>query len=103
VIVFDADFVGIALLPVKCDPVLTVDANTVSLGQLPSQPLQSVAGRNQKIFELRRHIEHLQLPLHNRPQFVGHAAGGSRVPFTEQICGRLVGEGVNHDVGLHIT
>jgi hypothetical protein len=43
-IVFDADFAGISVLPAKGDAVLIVDANTVPTGLIAFQPFQSIPG-----------------------------------------------------------
>src|SRR6185503_11036902 len=51
VIILDADFVGMAALPPERQPVLVVDANTVALGSLALEPLESVARRNRQVVE----------------------------------------------------
>jgi hypothetical protein len=51
VIVFDADFVGMSVLPSKRDAILLVHANTMTAGSIALQQLQTVAGRNDEIIE----------------------------------------------------
>ena len=48
VIILDADFEGMAVLPPKRHPVLIVHANAVTLGLLALQALQAVTRRNQQ-------------------------------------------------------
>src|SRR5436190_19189023 len=57
VIVFDADFVRISLLPSKRDAVLVIDPNAVPAGFITGQPLETVAGRNHKILQFSGHVE----------------------------------------------
>src|SRR5258708_40301761 len=52
VIVFDADFVGMAALPSECNAILLVDADTVAADLIALQPLQAIPGRNHEILEL---------------------------------------------------
>jgi hypothetical protein len=94
-IVFDADFVRIALLPPECQPVLLIDPNTVP-AVAPLQLFESVAGGYSQIVEAGRNIEGLQFSLHDAPDRSRNATGGASVSFTKEIRRRLVGERLDH-------
>ena len=72
VIIFDADFVGMALLPSERDAILIVDPNTVPSGVVPFQPLKPIAGRDGEILKPRRNVERLELPLRDSPDLAGN-------------------------------
>jgi len=61
VIVFDADLVGMAVLPPKRDAILVVDSYAVPIRTGSFQPLQPIASRDAQVVEPGRHIEDLQL------------------------------------------
>lgn len=86
------------LFPEKSDSVLIVDSDTETVRQLTLQSLQSIARWHREILELRGHVQHLQLAPHNGPQLARYTSGGSRVPFTKEVRGRLVTERLNHSV-----
>ena len=67
VIVFDANFVGMSLLPSERDAILVVDPNAVPPCLIALQRLESITGRNREIFESRRDVERLELPLRDSP------------------------------------
>src|SRR5262249_17926994 len=102
VIVFDADFVGMTLLPSERDAILIVDPNAVSARLVALQRLQTVAGRNYQILEPYGDVECLQFSLRDSPQFTRHSASGARVPFAEQVGRRLVRKRLDH-IYLHAT
>src|SRR5258708_33317895 len=85
VIVFDADFVGMSVLPPEGHPVLLVDANAVSARLIALQQFQPVSCRNSEIFQSTGRVEQHQLALRAAPQFAGNAARGSCIAFTKQI------------------
>jgi len=89
-----------SVFPKKRDSVLIVDSDTETIRQLALQSLQSVARWHREVFELRGHIQHLQLAPHNGPQFARNTPGGSRVPFTKEVGSRLITEGLNHSVSI---
>ena len=49
-----------------------------------------------KVIQPRRHVEQLQLSLHDPPELPWDAASGARVPLTEQVGCRLIQERLNH-------
>src|SRR5690242_2938035 len=71
VIVFDADFVGMLLLPTERDAILVVDPNAVPPGLVPLQRLQPIPGRNGQIVQPHGDIERFELPLSHAPDLTG--------------------------------
>jgi hypothetical protein len=59
VIVFDANFMGMSLLPSERDAILIVDPNAVPSCLIALQRLESIAGRGREIFESGRDVERL--------------------------------------------
>jgi hypothetical protein len=57
VIVFDADFVGMSVLPPKGDAVLIIDPDAITTRLVTLQILQPVTGRNRQIVEARSGVE----------------------------------------------
>jgi hypothetical protein len=103
VIVFDADFVGMSLFPTESEAVLLVHADAVATSPTPLQTFEPVARWNREVLESSRHVQHLQLALNDRPNVARHGAGEPAVPFAEEVCGRLVGEAVNHGAFTYYT
>jgi hypothetical protein len=85
VIVFDADFVGISVLPPKRDPILVVDSNAVPAGLFALQQFEPITGWDSEIVQPTRRVNQSQLPLDAAPQFARDASSRAGVPFTKQI------------------
>jgi hypothetical protein len=96
VIILDADFEGMAVLPSERDPELVVHANAVPLGLLAFQVLEPIAGRNHEVVEPSRRIQELELPLYDTPERTRNTPGSPGVPFSEQVGGGFVQERLNH-------
>ena len=56
VIIFDADFVGMSLLPLKSNAILIVDPNAMPAYLITFQDLQSIARRYLEIVDSRRNV-----------------------------------------------
>jgi hypothetical protein len=67
VIIFDADFMDMSLLPMKGYAVLVIDPNAVAAGLIASKAFQPVARRNRQIFQPCRDVQSLQFPLRRTP------------------------------------
>ena len=89
VIVFDADFVGMAALPSERDAILLVDANAMATGVTALQAFQAIASGNREILELGGSVEQFQLPLSASPEVTRDSSSGTSISFPEQIRGRL--------------
>jgi hypothetical protein len=50
-IVFDADFVGVSVLPSEHDPVLLVHPDAVACGLIALQPLKAVSRRSGEVIQ----------------------------------------------------
>jgi len=100
VIVFDADFVGIALLPPERHTVLIVDSNTVAPRLIPFELFESIARWNLQIVELSSHVESFQCPLRRAPDIARNFAARPGVSLTKQVNGGFVGEGLDHALCL---
>jgi len=92
VIIFDADFVGMALLPSECDAILIVDPNAVPTGVISFQPLEPIAGRGGEILEPCRDVERLKFALRHTPELTRNPSSGVRVALAKQVNGRLISE-----------
>src|SRR5574342_22959 len=84
VIVFDADFVGMSLLPTERDAILVIDPNTVPSRLIPLQRLQAIPRRNGEIVKSHGDIERLELPLRDAPDLAGDPPGRARVALAKQ-------------------
>jgi hypothetical protein len=62
VVIRDFNVVGISRAPAETDPPLLVDSDTVLPISVTPELLESVAGRDPKIFEDRGGIEHPEFP-----------------------------------------
>lgn len=60
-VVNDFDFVGIAVPPEEADAPLVIDPDAVPTFAVAFQGFQAIRGRNTKIFQDRRGIEHAEL------------------------------------------
>lgn len=71
-IIDNLNVVGIARVPPKADPPLSVDADAVLRQSVTFQLFQSVRGGNAQVIERGRSVEHAELPkggtLHIGPQ-----------------------------------
>ena len=76
VIVFDADFVGISVLPPKRDPILVVDSNAVPAGLVALQQFEPITGWDSEIVQPTRRVNQPQLPLDAAPQFARDRRAG---------------------------
>src|SRR5215213_6737328 len=103
VIVFDADFVGMSLLPSERDAILVVDLNAVTTGLIALQRLEPITGRDREIVESHRDVERLELSLRDSPNLVGNPPRRARISFAKQVRRSLVAKGLDHSAELHIT
>jgi hypothetical protein len=92
VIVFDEDFVGIAVLPPERDAILIVHADAVPASVLAFQSLEPVAGRNHEVLEAPCRIQKQELTLNDAPDVARYPSRESRVPFAKEVGRRLVSE-----------
>jgi hypothetical protein len=91
-IVFDADFVRMPLLPAECDAVLVVNPDAVSARLVALQQLQPVARRNSEILEHRGYIQRLEFPLRHSPNLARNSSCGTGVSLAEQVSADLISE-----------
>src|SRR6266850_5028487 len=103
VIIFDADFVGMALLPSERDAILIVDPNAVPTSVVPFQPLEPIAGRDGEILESCRDVDRLEFALRHPPERARNPSSGARVALAKQVNGRLIPERLNHGSTLYAT
>jgi hypothetical protein len=75
VIIFDADFVGMPLLPSERDTVLVIDPNAVAARLVTLQSFQTVARRYSEILQPCHHVERLELPLSRPPELTTSTNG----------------------------
>src|SRR5262249_35658283 len=101
VIVFDADFVGMSVLPAERDPVLLLDANAVASRLITLQKLEAIPRGNPRIFQAAGGVQHNQPPLHHAPQLIRDPSRGTSVPLAKQVNGGVVRERLNH-TELHV-
>jgi hypothetical protein len=92
VIIFDADFVGMALLPSECDAILIIDPNAVPTGLVPFQQLKPIAGGDAEILEPGRDVERLEFALRHPPELTRNPSSGAPVALAKQVNGCLVPE-----------
>src|SRR5262245_9656409 len=92
VIVLDGDFVGMAVLPPKCHPVLIVHANAVTCSLLPLESLQSASRRDRQVIHTCSSVQELELPLDHSPELTRNSPRRSAVAFSEQVRGRFIQE-----------
>ena len=50
-VINDFNICGIAIIPIKADPPLAVDADAVLSGSIARKPFQSIGGWNKQILE----------------------------------------------------
>ena len=96
VIVFDADFTGMATLPPKRYAVPIVDPNAVLPGPRALQAFQSIAVRDSQVVEPSGCVQGLELALSHAPQISQQSPSVARIPFAKQSQGSLIGERLNH-------
>ena len=96
VIISDLDVMGSVSRPDKADPPLIIDPDTVLAGPITLQSFQSVACRREKVFQVRRVVEHREFPLRDLPE-----AGEfpDQLSCKELLC-LLVPEPSNHGLNL---
>src|SRR2546428_1973609 len=92
VIIFDADFVGMALLPSERDAVLIIDPNAMPTAAVPFQQLEPIAGRDREILEPGRDIDRLEFALRHAPELTRNPSSGARIALAKQVNGRLIPE-----------
>jgi hypothetical protein len=92
VIIFDADFVGMALLPSERDAILVVDPNAVPTGLVPFERLEPIAGRDGEILEPRRDVERLEFALRHAPELTRNPSSRARVALAKQVNSGLIPE-----------
>src|SRR5919198_1274124 len=68
VIVFDADFVRMSVLPSQSDPVLLIDADAVTPRLVAFQQLQAIPCGNSEILQPSGHVDEFKLPVDRPPQ-----------------------------------
>jgi hypothetical protein len=85
-----------SLLPPKRDAILIVHPEAVAACLVSLQLFQPVTRGDRKVSDPGCDVKRFQLPLHDPPNSPGDPASGARVPFAEQVSGRLVGERLDH-------
>jgi predicted phosphoribosyltransferase len=65
VVVRDFDIVGIAILPVKADTILLIDADTVLAGPFPFESFEAVAWGYGQFAQVTNPIHLVELPARN--------------------------------------
>src|SRR5499427_11052599 len=96
VIVFDADFVRMSVLPPKRHPVLLVHANAVAARLVALQEFEPVSGWNRQVIQTTRCVNQPQLSLHSAPEFARNSSCGPCVPLAKQVCRGLVRKRLDH-------
>jgi hypothetical protein len=96
VIVFDADFVGIAVLPPERDPILIVHADPVPPSLIAFQEFEPVAGRYQQIVEGVRPRQAASVCAAHRATARAGFGEQAGVPLTKDVSGGRVCEGLDH-------
>src|SRR5258708_31667340 len=96
VIIFDADFAGMSLLPLEGNAILIVDPNAVPARLITFQGLQPIACRYLEIVDSCRHINRLELPLRDPPDIARDSARRACVPLSEQIRSGPTGTRLHH-------
>jgi hypothetical protein len=62
VVIHDLDFIGVPVAPLKANPPLVVDADTVLALAIAFQAFQPVSQQQRKRSDIRRGVEHVQFP-----------------------------------------
>jgi hypothetical protein len=83
--VFDADFVGMSVLPPKRDSVLFVHSNAVPTGLIALQQFETIPRRYDEIIQPTCRVNQLQSPLHHTPQLARYASRYPRLPLPKQV------------------
>ena len=84
-IVYDADFVLMSVLPPEGDPVLLIDADTVTPRLVALQQLQTISCWNGEILQPAGHVDQFEFPLHHPPQLPRNAASRTCASLAKQI------------------
>jgi len=96
-VVCDFDFVGMAFLPLKTDPVLLVNSDAVLSFSIPREALQPVAWWNYQLSQHTRAVDLIQFSLGNPPNPPWAAPSGCpRINTVEDISCTEIGKGSNH-------
>jgi hypothetical protein len=101
-IIFDADFVGIAVLPPERDAVLIVHSAAVSSSLIALQQLEPVAPRDDEIIQASGNIKELQFTLNDAPELTRYSTSRAGAPLAKEISCRLVRKRRGSH-GLHTT
>jgi hypothetical protein len=81
-----------SLLPSERNAILVVDPNAVPPSLIALQRFKPITGRDREIFESRRDIKRLELPLRNSPDLATDPPRRTRIAFAKQVNRRLVAE-----------
>jgi hypothetical protein len=99
-IVRDFNFVGIANLPSKTNPILIVDPNTVLSTSVSAKPFEAIPAWNSKFADVSDSIDLIKLPPSDLPQSTGTSPPGyGRVNPIKNVLGALPTERLYH--GCH--
>ena len=96
-IVRNFNFVGIASLPSKTNPILIVDPNTVLPTPVSAQPFEAIPAWNSKFADISDSIDLIKLPPSDLPQSMGASPSGyRRVNPIKNVLGALRTEQLYH-------
>jgi hypothetical protein len=83
--VFDADFVGMSVLPPERDPVLLIDADALAAGLVALQQFEPIAGRDHEIVQTTGCVNQFELAMHAAPELARNPASRAPAAFAKQI------------------
>ena len=92
-VVDDLDFPGVTIAPDETDPPSVVDANTVLIGTVGTESLETIPGRRAQIIEPTSRIDRQELRARPTLYLHGQAAHGVT---REDSRGHLVREALDH-------
>ncbi|HLX75879.1 MAG TPA: hypothetical protein VKR26_14120 [Terriglobales bacterium] len=92
-IINDLDFMRVAVPPEKADAKLVIDANTVLAPAVTVQRFQTICRKNGQVPELRRTVNHGQLPQGYPAQIRREAPRFAAPP---QFLGARISKALNH-------
>src|SRR5690348_14521434 len=92
-VVDDFNFMGIAVLPEEADAPLVIDPDAVLTFAVTFQGFQAIRGRNTKVFQGRRSIEHAEFAARDLLDIGRQLPGSRSVPDLLRL---LVGKAPDH-------
>ncbi len=99
-IVAELNIVRIAILESKAETPLIVDGDRMLANPVTFQQVQPIAWGHQQVWEAKCRVDCFQLP-QCAPGHVGRDT--LRLPGTEELFGRAVGEGLDHTRMYRVT